>query len=191
MNTEYYLPLSKFSVFWHAGFFSIWCQVFLYLCHRQCKQCISSLFSSQLQFSSGPTDQPSFLPLPFSCRAVSPAFLLPTSFLLWKQSKTKKCTYLFDLLLMFVPRLYSVPWRSHLESAKNSLQCREKSMVCKVLPVLRLPQWAGGVQNWFQLFLPFLARFHLKWAAWLKTLKRSQLCNVVRGSTKRAECSPC
>lgn len=37
-----------------------------------------------------------FLPalsLPFSHRALPPTFLLPTSFLLWKQRKTEKCTY--------------------------------------------------------------------------------------------------
>lgn len=157
MNTEYYLPLSKSSTYWHAAYFFIWCQVFPYLCRRQCKQCISSFICSQPQFSSDPTDQPSFLLLPFSRRAASPAFLLPTSFLLWKQSKTEKCTYLFNLLLMFVPRCYSLPRRRHLESSKKSLQCREKSVVCKVLPVLRLPQWAGGVQNWFQLFPPSLS----------------------------------
>lgn len=139
MNTDYYLPFSKFFTYWHAAYFFIWCQVFLYPCHRQCKQCISSFICSQLQFSSDPTDQPSFLLLPFSCRAASPTFLLPTSFYPWKQSKPEQCTHLFHLLLMFVPGLYSLPWRSHLESSKKSLKCREKSVICNVLLVLNCP----------------------------------------------------
>lgn len=131
MNTEYYLPLSKSSTYWHAAYFFIWCQVFLYICHRQCKQCISSSICSQPQFSSDPTDQPSFLLLPFSRRAASPTFLLPTSFLLWKQSKTEKCTYLFNLLLMFMPRLYCLPWRSHLENSKNLFSAERKAWSAK------------------------------------------------------------
>lgn len=184
MNTEYCLPLSKFSTYWHAAYFFIWYQVFPYFCHRQCKQCISSFICSQLQFSSDPTDQPSFLLLPFSCRAASPTFLFPTSFLLWKQSKTERCTYLFNLLLMldFTAYLGEAIWKAPRSA--------EWSMVCKVFAVLRLC-WEG-VQNWFQLFPPFPARsFHQKWAAWSKTLKRSKQCNVVGGSTSGAECPPC
>lgn len=72
---------------------------------------------------------------------------------------------------------------SSVHREKCGLQCS---------PCVELPQWAGGVQNWFQPFLSFLARrFHLKWAAWWKTLKRSKQCNVVRGSTSRAECHHC
>lgn len=81
----------------------------------------------------------------WSCKSAflpSPAILLqscftnsPTQNILSsvKAEQNRESTYLFNLLLMFVPRLYSLPWRSHLESSKKSLQCREKSVVCKVL----------------------------------------------------------
>lgn len=82
--------------------------------------------------------------LPFSHRAVRPTFP-PPNILKAAQNRETLIASVFNLLLLSVPRFYSLPRRntSLPGSSKKPFQCREERVLCRGLPMLRLPRQAA------------------------------------------------
>lgn len=129
--------------------------------------------------------------LPFSHRAVPPAFLLQHPFFCESRAKPRNTPSAFNMLLLSVPRFYAclreiqANWKAPrtfpVRRVETGLQ---RSLCAEAAPTSRS---AEDGQNWFLLPTFLSRRLLLKKAAWQKTLKSSKQCNTAKSSVGRAE----